>query len=251
LYNKFYKIINECLKIYQETILKKNKFISKAVENIREKYKSKFDIYTGFSKPLIIVRKSSYQYIKIDMSDENLLYSTNIKFIKKYIEDKIKLFDMELLIDFKGIKKIINNINDNYKNIFNNNFIYNKDFYNNEISFYISGNYPNNFYKSYSILNNNLYYENGLEDGLHTLSLIKNIKSINEFKVILLEDICNEIFKNKSSISLNCIDCNNDFCFTKEEMIYYNINNLYFPRRCKSCRDKRKKNKGGLIFEQS
>ncbi len=39
---------------------------------------------------------------------------------------------------------------------------------------------------------------------------------------------------------INCIDCGTDFTFTKEEQRYYKERNFCLPKRCKSCRKKRK-----------
>lgn len=42
-------------------------------------------------------------------------------------------------------------------------------------------------------------------------------------------------------IKIKCQDCNNEFVFTASEQKFYNEKNLVPPKRCKKCRDARKK----------
>jgi len=41
---------------------------------------------------------------------------------------------------------------------------------------------------------------------------------------------------------LRCIDCNSEFLFSAEEKNYFYDKNFYYPKRCPSCREARKRN---------
>lgn len=46
--------------------------------------------------------------------------------------------------------------------------------------------------------------------------------------------------------TLNCIDCNDEFLFSRNEQMFYQERGFTNePKRCKNCRDKRKSGRGG------
>lgn len=45
----------------------------------------------------------------------------------------------------------------------------------------------------------------------------------------------------KEDIKIKCQDCEEEFVFTANEQKFYEEKNLVFPKRCKKCRDARKK----------
>ncbi|MFQ5604200.1 MAG: zinc-ribbon domain containing protein [bacterium] len=45
--------------------------------------------------------------------------------------------------------------------------------------------------------------------------------------------------------TLTCEDCGNQFTFSEDEQQFYNQRGFQEPKRCKSCRDKRKRERGG------
>ena len=47
----------------------------------------------------------------------------------------------------------------------------------------------------------------------------------------------------KEDLNITCIDCGIDFLFTVGEQIYFERNNLYLPKRCKTCRKIKKDRK--------
>lgn len=58
-------------------------------------------------------------------------------------------------------------------------------------------------------------------------------------RVLLLYDITVES-EPMSDQMLRCVDCGADFEFTEREQAFYRDNGWNAPRRCKSCRKKRK-----------
>lgn len=48
------------------------------------------------------------------------------------------------------------------------------------------------------------------------------------------------IKNNKQDITLNCLECHEDFTFTAGEQDYFAKKGLYPPKRCPVCRLKRK-----------
>jgi len=45
-----------------------------------------------------------------------------------------------------------------------------------------------------------------------------------------------------ADITINCVDCKNDFVWSERDQEFYADHNYDKPKRCKSCRDKRKSN---------
>ncbi|MHC4459413.1 MAG: zinc-ribbon domain containing protein [Planctomycetota bacterium] len=45
--------------------------------------------------------------------------------------------------------------------------------------------------------------------------------------------------------TLTCVDCGNKFNFSTEEQEFYIQRGFQEPKRCKDCRDKRKRERGG------
>jgi len=45
--------------------------------------------------------------------------------------------------------------------------------------------------------------------------------------------------------SVMCADCGNEFVFTEGEQEYYQERGFTEPKRCKACRDLRKRNRDG------
>ncbi|MFQ5649830.1 MAG: zinc-ribbon domain-containing protein [bacterium] len=45
--------------------------------------------------------------------------------------------------------------------------------------------------------------------------------------------------------TLICVDCGNEFVFSEGEQEFYKERGFEEPKRCKPCREQRKKNRGG------
>ena len=50
---------------------------------------------------------------------------------------------------------------------------------------------------------------------------------------------------------IKCCDCEEDFTFDVGEQEYYKKNNLYFPKRCKSCKKAKRDHANELDSEDS
>ncbi|TPF17953.1 competence protein CoiA family protein [Priestia megaterium] len=91
-----------------------------------------------------------------------------------------------------------------------------------------------------------------LDEGfnLHSFDITTYIKEINDSDLIF--DYFIKKIK-KHSINVKCIHCEEKFNLTSDEVVFYKNNNLRLPKRCKSCRSKRKDSKlkkGGLFIEK-
>ncbi len=45
--------------------------------------------------------------------------------------------------------------------------------------------------------------------------------------------------------TLRCVDCGNEFSFSEKDQEFYNQRGFQEPKRCKDCRDKRRRERGG------
>ena len=48
-----------------------------------------------------------------------------------------------------------------------------------------------------------------------------------------------------SDKTITCADCGEEFTFSDEEQQFYSERGFQDPKRCKACRDRRKKERGG------
>lgn len=89
------------------------------------------------------------------------------------------------------------------------------------------------------ILYQNKLISTNMGEKTKIIAVIKDTNEWNELKEIIEEIILDLIFKSLNT--LKCIDCNHKLSISRGEFNFFiNHNNLSLPKRCPSCRKKRK-----------
>lgn len=233
-------VINRAVKVFNEN---NNKLFH--IE-ITSKYDEKF------LNHFILTCKVSelIEYIEFP---EDILHMNDDE-ITQYLNEIVSKFK-EILIPVRGFKSINKIIN---KHTYFKLFSYmNAHLYKDTLSQNLTiceieiNKYKNNQTQIYlSFLGKDIYYLKLKEEiQLKTFSdvfcLIKESKLFkNGVSKFTIEDFENIVYTSINYFPLGtCKECNNDYSLSYKQILYFKSKNLELPKRCKSCRKKRKRQK--------
>lgn len=251
---------------------KNNRTLKGVIEYLDNKYKEyssdysiRFDSYHS-NKTLINLNFCGNRRETLDIQDD-IVYSSDYDFVRDFLEKRINRLitgvscfkDHDTLINvLDGFKKKYNNMIVREDKIIKEKWIgrqvktLNTDFSFNynvgesiSISMYINSRFNNTGEKNFYTCNDKLYQS---EEQLYSL---KDICSSAFVKLLNPNDLVNDAEKfideqingliRDEICGRKCIDCSEQLDITSGEVKFFIDKRFNLPKRCKSCRDKRKK----------